>query len=159
MNGDSTDGNRAELEPTAVADADGDTDTATNTSTSTDTDAGTADGNRSPVAELGRRLAVVRADPRQRAVALVLTTVIGLALAWLHWFGLVLAGALVGLASANLWRALAAAVGFGLIALGVFAVSLGGATATVIEMRPVVYLTVGSAIGLPVLGSLVRGLV
>ncbi|ELY85742.1 hypothetical protein [Natrialba taiwanensis] len=157
MNADSTDGNRDEPEPTAVADTDDDTDTATNTGT--DTDAGTADGNRSPVAELTRRLEAVRADPRQRAVALVLTTVIALALAWLHWFGLVLAGALVGLVSANLWRALATAAGFGLIALGVFVISLGGATATVLEMRPVVYLTVGSAIGLPVLGSLVRGIV
>ncbi|ELZ00357.1 hypothetical protein [Natrialba asiatica] len=153
MNAGSADGDRAASEPTAVATAADDTDTDADTGTDAD------GGNRSLVAELGRRLEAVRADPRQRAVAIALTTVIGLALAWLHWFGLVLAGALVGLVSASPWRALATAAGFGLVALGLFVVSLGGATATVLEMRPVVYLTVGSAIGLPMLGSLVRGLV
>ena len=45
------------------------------------------------------------------------------------------------------------------LALATFAVGLGPAAAVLPEMRPVVYLTVGSAVGLPLLGSLARGVV
>ena len=117
-----------------------------------------ADG---PSAEstVGNTLHLVRTEPRPHAVAVVVAVAIGLAASWLHWVGLLLGGALVGLVSASLPRAALGAIGFGVLVLLVFAVSLGGSLSVVFGMAPVVYLVVASAIGLPLLGSLVRGLV
>ncbi|ADD06909.1 uncharacterized protein Nmag_3359 [Natrialba magadii ATCC 43099] len=110
-------------------------------------------------ASVEQELESIRTTPRRRAVALVLAGGLGVVFAWFHWIGLVLGGALVGLVSTTFWRALVTAAGFGLVVLGLFVISLGGATAQVLEMAPVVYLIVGAAIGLPVFGSLVRGIV
>ncbi|WP_121742729.1 hypothetical protein [Natronorubrum halophilum] len=101
----------------------------------------------------------LRTEPRAHAVAVGIAIAIGLVLSWLHWFGLVLGGGLIGLVSATLPRAALGAVGFGALVLVVFALSLGGSLRPVLEMTPVVYLTVASAIGLPLFGSLLRGLV
>ena len=100
-----------------------------------------------------------RTDPQVHAVAILAAIVIGLFAAWLHWFGLVLGGAFIGLVSATLPRALLGAAGFGLLVLVVFALSVWGSIGAVLGMTPVVYLVVAGAIGLPVLGSLVRGIV
>ena len=99
-----------------------------------------------------------RTDARVHVVTLVVAVVVGLAAAWLHWLGLVLGGALVGVVSKTLPRAILGGVGFGVVVLVVFAVSLGPAAGAVLEMAPISYLVVAAALGLPVLGSLVRGL-
>lgn len=107
----------------------------------------------------GNVLDRARTDPRTHAVAVVLAVAIGLLAAWLHWFGLVLGGALVGFVSPSLPRAIFGAIGFGLLVLVVFALSVWGSLGAVLGMTPVVYLVVAGAIGLPLLGSLVRGIV
>lgn len=65
------------------------------------------------------RLAVVRtgklADP-----ALLVATVVGLASITLHWAGVVLGGALVGLLASSVRRAVAAGLTFGLLVVVVF---------------------------------------
>ena len=111
---------------------------------------------------LGRGRTVLeraRTQPRIHAVAVVGAVVLGLLASWLHWFGLVLGGAFVAFVSPSLRRGVVGAIGFGFVVLVVFALVLGGSTWTVLEMTPVVYLVVASAIGLPVLGSLFRGVV
>lgn len=123
-----------------------------------------ADGDPNPGPDAGpleRTTALLeraRTEPRAHAVAVVLSVAIGLLLASLHWFGLVVGGAIVGAVTPSLRRAVVGAVGFGVVVLIAFALVLGTATWTVLETTPVVYLTVGAAIGLPVLGSLSRGL-
>jgi hypothetical protein len=109
-------------------------------------------------------LAEIRGDARARWAALVAGTVLGLAAAWVHWYGFVLGGALVGLASTDLKRALAAGLGFGLLAWGVFVglVASGSGFAGVVryaEMGRLLYLSAGIPVGLSALGSLVRGVV
>lgn len=99
----------------------------------------------------------LRTDPRLHPTALAAAVAVGLALAWVHWLGLVVGGALVGLVSRSLPRALVAAVGFGLLVLLVFALSLGGTADVVLEMTPAVYVTVAAALALPALGALLRG--
>lgn len=103
------------------------------------------------------RLERVRADPRRRALALGGAVLVGVLAALLHWTGLILAGALAGLVSRSLPRAVATAIGFGILVLVLFALSLGGSAGRVLEMAPAVYLTAGAAIGLPALGALIRG--
>ncbi|EMA59081.1 hypothetical protein [Halorubrum lipolyticum] len=99
----------------------------------------------------------VRTDSRPHAVALAVALVAGVALASVHWLGLVAAGAAAALVAPTFRRGVAYAFAAGVIALAAFAVSLGPAAAFVPEMRPVVYVTVGGALGLPLLGSLARG--
>ncbi|WP_440765358.1 hypothetical protein [Natronorubrum sp. DTA7] len=117
-------------------------------------------GRRKTVLERGRTvLERTRTEPRSHAVAVVVAVVLGLLASWLHWFGLVLGGAFVAFVSPTLRRGVVGAVGFGLVVLVVFALTLGGSAWTVLETTPVVYLVVASAFGLPVLGSLFRGVV
>ncbi|WP_238709413.1 hypothetical protein [Natronorubrum halophilum] len=129
--------------------------------TKSDRPATVADGeNHAAVSDRAETvLERLRTEPRAHAVAVGIAIAIGLLLSWLHWFGLVLGGGLIGLVSATLPRAALGAVGFGVLVLVVFALSLGGSLRPVLEMTPVVYLTVASAIGLPLFGSLLRGLV
>lgn len=105
------------------------------------------------------RLDRVRCEPRTRAVALAVAVAIGLSLASVHWVGLVAAGAAASLVAPTLRRGVAYAFGVGALALVAFAVSLGPAAGTLPEMRPVVYVAVAAAFGLPLLGSLARGVV
>lgn len=100
----------------------------------------------------------VRTETRPHVGAVVLATALGLLLASLHWVGLVAAGAAVAVVAPSFRRGAAYALGFGLLALAVFAVSTGSAAPLVAGMRPVVYVTVASAVGLPLLGSLARGI-
>ncbi|OVE85909.1 hypothetical protein [Natronolimnobius baerhuensis] len=100
----------------------------------------------------------VRTEPQIHVLALLGSVMIGLALAWVHWLGLVAGGAAVGLISPTRTRALAGALGFGLLVLGVFVLSVGETPLDLLEMTPVVYATIGSAIGLPLLGSLISSL-
>jgi hypothetical protein len=102
-------------------------------------------------------LARVRRDPRLRIVAFAGAVALGLALASVHWVGLVAAGAGVALVAPTVRRGAAYAFGAGLLALAAFAASLGATAAFLPEMRPVVYVAVAAALGLPLLGSLARG--
>ena len=105
-------------------------------------------------------LTAVRGDPRRRAVALAVATVVGLAIAWVHWLGLFVAGALVGLVSRSVPRA----VGWGLV-VGVLA--LAGAVLThpvmgpreFLALSPPAYVAIVSGLGAPAWGGLVRGVI
>lgn len=101
----------------------------------------------------------VRTEPRPHAAAVAVAVVLGLVLSWLHWMGLVLGGALVGLLAPTLRRAVLGGVAFGGVVLLVFGLALGPSAWVVLETTPVVYLVVAAAVGLPVLGSLLRGVV
>ena len=107
----------------------------------------------------GAALARIRSDPRSRTVALAVALAVGVALASVHWLGLVAAGAAAALVAPTFRRGLVYALAAGVLALVAFAVALGPAAALVPGMRPVVYVTVGAALGLPLLGSLARGVV
>ena len=116
-------------------------------------DRGAGSGDTGPV---GSALAEIRADPRARWAALVGGTAVGLAAAWVHWYGFVLGGA-----STDFKRARAAGLGFGLLAWAVFAglVAANGGLAQYAEMGRLLYLSAGIPVGLGLLGSLVRGVV
>ncbi|OYR77811.1 MULTISPECIES: hypothetical protein [Halorubrum] len=101
----------------------------------------------------------VRTEPRSHAVALVAALGVGVALATVHWLGLIAAGALASLVAPTVRRGVAYALGAGIVALAAFAVGLGSAAAAVPGMRPVVYLTVGAGLALLLFGSLARAVV
>lgn len=100
----------------------------------------------------------VRRERCPHAVALGIAVSIGLVAASIHWFGLVLGGALLGLASPTLARSVGYAITFGALVLGVFVLTIDSSVWLVLEMTPIVYVTVASAFGLPAFGSLLRGL-
>ncbi|WP_290818808.1 hypothetical protein [Halovivax sp.] len=120
------------------------------------------DGSASKLARVrhrgGATVDRARTHPRDHPLALAGAVAVGLSLTWVHWFGLVLGGALVGLVAPSLRRGLLFGLGFGALVLSVFALTVGGSLGDVLAMRPVIYLTVGAALALPVFGSLVRGL-
>lgn len=99
----------------------------------------------------------VRTEPRPHAAALLVA--LGVALATVHWIGLVAAGAFTSLVAPTMRRGVAYALVAGVVALAAFAASLGPAAAAVPEMRPVTYVAVGAGLGLPLLGSLARAVV
>jgi hypothetical protein len=103
-------------------------------------------------------LATLRADGTQRRVALVVAVLLGIAAAALHWVGLFVAGALVGLTRQSLPRALVAGLAFGVLVVGLFFVTapllLPG---NLVVLAPLSYVTVGIALFGPVWGALVRG--
>lgn len=106
------------------------------------------------------RLYAAQRSPRERWALAVAATAVGLALATVHWGGLLAGGALVGLCWPTLRRALVAGFGFGAAAVGAFAArlalagSLGDALATGALF--------GVAVAVPLLagplGAAVRGL-
>ncbi|WP_302080660.1 hypothetical protein [Salinibaculum rarum] len=95
-----------------------------------------------------------------RRVALAGAVVVGLVLVAVHWVGLFVAGALVGLTRRSLVRALVAGLAFGVLVLAVFflltpPVSPGN----VLAVAPLSYVTVGVTLAGPVCGALARGVV
>lgn len=70
------------------------------------------------------RLHGVQTDPTSRWRATVLAGAFGALLATVHWSGLLVGGALVGLAWPTLRRALVAGFGFGVAVVAVFALEL-----------------------------------
>ena len=100
----------------------------------------------------------VRNRTKYRVLTLVFLALAGLFFVWLHWFGLVVGGALVGFVSPRLRDAVLTGFGFGVVVLVVFYVSLGASAPRVVGMTPIVYVTAAGALVLPVFGSLVRGL-
>ena len=77
-----------------------------------------------------------------------------------HWPALV-AACVVGLVAASLGWAILAGVGFGLLVLAAWAALLGlaGTFGAAISLGQITYVSVAIALGLPALGSLVRGVV
>lgn len=112
--------------------------------------------------ELGRgnRLASIRSDDRQRALVVLGGVLIGLGLGSLHWFGLVLGGAIVALPARTFPRGLAYGLGLGVIGLVVFGGLLAwkGALGPVLSTGMVGGLAVVIGLAAPLLGSLSRGL-
>jgi len=109
----------------------------------------------------GGRLARLRDDSRVHWVALAVACLIGLVAATVHWLGLVLGGAMVGLVAASLRRALLAALGFGALVLTAWGgrLALSGSLGAAVAVGEFTVLAVAMAFGLPLVGSLVRGIV
>jgi len=123
-------------------------------------DAGSPGDPDGPLAAVDRGFAALRRDDRRRRVALAVALVAGVAAAWLHWIGLVVAGALVGLTRRSLPRALAAGVAVGAAVLATFVLlSPALAAGELLALGQPAYVAVGSALALPLLGSLTRGVV
>lgn len=103
----------------------------------------------------------VRADRHHRRAALLVGAAAGLAVAQVHWLGLLLGGALVGLPSRDLPRALAAGLAFGVAALLLFSVTLAtaGALGPYLGMGQLTYLSAAIPLVGGLVGSLVRGVV
>lgn len=105
-------------------------------------------------------LATVRESGRWRASALVVAALIGIGVAWIHWIGLFVAGALVGLVSATLPRAVLAAFAVGGVVLLVQVLGTPGmAVVEFVSLTPPAYVAIAAAFGAPVWGSLIRGVV
>lgn len=106
-------------------------------------------------------LAAIRTDELRSWLATVAAIVVGLALASVHWLGLIVGGALVALPAASTWRGLGAGFGFGVLAwlgfLGLLAVD--GSVGAVAATGQPFYLSAGIAVGLGTLGGLARGVV
>lgn len=124
-------------------------------------DGGTPGGSvQSRLAAVDARLSALRADDRQRRVALAVAVVLGLAAATVHWVGLFVAGALVGLTRRSLPRAVLSGIGFGVVVLALFFLTtpLVG-PGTVLVLAPLSYVTVVVGLLAPAWGALVRGVV
>jgi hypothetical protein len=132
-------------------------------SVATEGDDGSA-ANESDDAVAGRAridaaLAPVRRG-RYAEPALLVAVLVGVAVSAVHWGGLVLGGALVGLVSHSLRRAVVNGFSFGLFVLVCFAGWLAwqGALLTWPTTGQLFLLTVASALGLPILAAgAVRG--
>ncbi|MFB6227028.1 MAG: hypothetical protein ABEH88_00315 [Halobacteriales archaeon] len=102
----------------------------------------------------------IRGRRRWRGIALLVGVSVGLGAAWVHWLGLFVAGALVGLPSRTLARAVLAGVAFGALVAVVQVLAVPGMGASeFLGFRPPVYVTLGAALGAPAWGSLIRGVV
>lgn len=112
-------------------------------------------------ATLTDRLTALRSNPRTRWLGFAIGAIVGLALASIHWVGLVVGGALVGLFARDLPRAVVAGLAFGVVALLAFAawLALAGALGVYLEMGQILAVSVAIPLVGGALGSLVRGLV
>lgn len=116
-----------------------------------------------PVAEGDSRLARLYAaqrDARERWALTVATAVVGLGLAWIHWAGLLVGGALVGLCWPTLRRAVVAGVGFAVVVLVATAAQFwaAGTLGKVLGATPLVYVAVAAPVVAGPLGATARGL-
>ncbi|KZN22805.1 hypothetical protein A4G99_16950 [Haladaptatus sp. R4] len=102
-----------------------------------------------------------RADPTRRAAFIVIGAVAGLALAWFHWIGLLVGGALVSLPTMNWKRGVLAGIGFGVLVLLVFGglLALHGSLGRGVEMGQITVLAVAIPLVLGAIGGLARTLV
>lgn len=105
-------------------------------------------------------LTTVRTEPRKRYAALAVAVVLGLGAAWVHWLGLLLAGALVGVVSRTVPRAVAAGLGVGVAALvlTVLASPTMG-PGEFLALTPPAYVAISAGLVLPAWGSLIRGVI
>jgi len=107
------------------------------------------------------RLSAAQTTPRQRWALTAAATALGLGLASLHWVGLLVGGALVGLCQPTLRRALVAGLGFGVVVLLVVAVqfALAGSLSAYLAMGPLLAVSVAAPLVAGPLGAAARGLV
>ena len=107
------------------------------------------------------RLEGIRSQSRMRWLGFTLGAIVGLALASVHWIGLIVGGALVGLFARDLPRAVLAGLAFGLLALVAFAawLALDGALGVSLATGQILAVSVAIPLAGGAFGSLVRGLV
>jgi len=99
-------------------------------------------------------------EHRYQPAVLVAAALVGLALAWIHWLGLFVAGGLVGLVSRTLPRAVVAGLAVGVLALvGHVLASPVMNAGEFLALTPASYVTIAAALLAPVWGSLVRGVI
>lgn len=112
-------------------------------------------------ADLAERLADVRTDERLRYGAMAGGVVVGLAVAWFHWMGVFLGGALVALPTRSLRRGVAAGVGFGVLVLVAHLATLAraGVLDPAVGAGLPFYVSLGVGLVFALVGSLVRGVV
>lgn len=129
--------------------------------TDNDGGAGGGAGGGETRSRFSRTLAAVRTGARgRRWLVTAGAAALGLVFATGHWLGLVLGGAFVGVLQRDLKRAVVVGLLFGLLALGAFVLVAPRLEADeLFALTPAVYVTVGAALGLPLLGSLTRGVV
>jgi len=105
-------------------------------------------------------LVEIRANSTRRGVLLVVAAVIGVGLAWFHWAGLFVAGALVGLVSETVPRAVVAGVIVGVLVL-VFQIGISPVMGAgeFVALSPPSYVAVAAGLLMPIWGSLIRGVI
>ncbi|WP_436907034.1 hypothetical protein [Halosimplex marinum] len=107
------------------------------------------------------RLYHAQTAPRERWGLTVTATALGLALATVHWAGLLVGGALVGFAQPTLRRALVAGLAFGVVVLLAAAVqfALAGSLDAYLAMGQLLAVSVAVPLVAGPLGAAARGLV
>ncbi|WP_439026368.1 hypothetical protein [Haloarchaeobius sp. DT45] len=105
-------------------------------------------------------LASLREDDRRRRLVTLAAVVVGLALAWVHWLGLVVAGAMVALPQRSVRRGFAASVGFAVLVVGGFLAELtwSGALDSFAGLGTLAVLPIALGVVLPVFGALARAI-
>ncbi|WP_266076602.1 hypothetical protein [Haladaptatus caseinilyticus] len=103
----------------------------------------------------------IRSDPTLRSLTVGFAVAVGLGIAWMHWAGLLVGGALVSLPTKNWKRGILAGFGFGVLSLLVFAGLLVyyGSFVPALEMGRVTALMVAIPLVLGTIGGLARVLV
>jgi len=111
------------------------------------------------VTDLATELGATLENPRRAGLTL-LAVVVGVALASVHWLGLVVGGALVALPQRSLPTGLLAGFLFGGVVLTVFIVDLAaaGAASGFLRFGLLRDVAVAMGLGLPTFGALARGL-
>ncbi|WP_158056664.1 hypothetical protein [Halorussus halophilus] len=106
-------------------------------------------------------LETLRTNSRARWIAFALAILLAVAVATIHWVGFVLGGALAGLASKNLKRALLAGFAVGVVSWLVWVAFLatGGITMKYFAMGQILAVSAAIPIAASVVGSLARGVV
>jgi hypothetical protein len=106
------------------------------------------------------RLFALQRVPRRRGLATAGALVLGVLLGTVHWAGLLVGGALVGLCQPTLGRALVAGLGFGVAVLAVVTLrfALAGTLGAVLGTWPLVGVGVAVALVAGPVGALARGL-
>lgn len=109
------------------------------------------------LARVDARMAALRSDESRRRRAFAVAVLGGLALAWVHWIGLVVAGALVGVTRRRLIGALGAGLAFGALAVSMTVVVAPAMSAgEFLALTPINYATAILGLVLPAWGSMIR---
>lgn len=121
---------------------------------------GNSDGREARGGFLQALAAVRTGDRGRRWLVTAGAAALGIVLATGHWMGLVLGGAFVGVLQRDLKRAVLGGLLFGFVALAAFVLVAPRLEAgELLALTPAAYVTVGAGVGLPLLGSLTRGVV
>jgi len=111
------------------------------------------------VTDLATELGATLENPRRAGLTL-LAVAVGVALASVHWLGLVVGGALVAVPQRSLGRGLVAGFLFGGVVLTVFLVDLAAADVAggFLRFGLLRDVAIAMSLGLPTFGALARGL-